>query len=81
MAINFNSIPDQCRANVQIGNKEFKWQAEIYATGEVILISPEGTRYDTAKELSLAGVDFIEIINHHDLHILQAVKDEELEYV
>ena len=79
MTIQFNPIPEKCEAIVAIGHKEIKWQAEIYATGEVILISPIGTRYDSAKALKLAGVDWFELINHHEINVLEAAQDEKLE--
>ena len=69
MAIEFSTIPDECRAQIHYKGKGFtgeEWKAEIHATGEILaLIDNDGNRITSDQELDDAGVERITLINHH----------------
>lgn len=68
MAIEFCTIPEECRAQiffVEGGYTGVDWQAEVHATGAVILVDKEGNRYETPEALQRAGVERFTLINHH----------------
>ena len=69
MAIEFDTIPEHCRAQIFFIDKGWtgeEWRAEIAMTGEIMaLVDKENNRYTTPKELNDAGVERITLINHH----------------
>ena len=73
MAIEFNTIPEECRAQIFFKNGGFtgeEWQAEIAMTGEIMALEDkDGNRYTTQKELNDAGVERITLINHHVVQV------------
>lgn len=73
MSIEFNTIPEECRAQIFFKDRGWtgvEWQAEIAMTGEIMaLVDKDGNRYTTSKELNDAGVERITLINHHVVEV------------
>ena len=73
MAIEYNTIPEECRAQIFFKDGGFvgdEWEAEIDATGEIMALEDkDGNRYTTPTDLSKAGIERITLINHHVIQV------------